>query len=92
MGEVTCTRCSKTAPGAEGVTWGGDLGEEIRTSTCTDCWAEWSEMEVKVINELRLNFMDPKSQDTLLAHLRKFLHLSGAEDLDLPDLDLPPDA
>jgi Fe-S cluster biosynthesis and repair protein YggX len=30
-------------------------------------------MEVKVINELRLNFMDPQAEATLHSHLRAFL-------------------
>lgn len=52
---------------------GGDLGEEIRRRICRDCWQEWREMEVKVINELRLNFMDPQAEATLHSHLRAFL-------------------
>ena len=32
-------------------------------------------MEVMVINELRLNFMAPKSQDILIKQLRDFLCL-----------------
>ena len=30
-----------------------------------------------VINELKLNFMDPDAQETLVQHLRKFLALGG---------------
>ena len=30
-----------------------------------------------VINELRLNFMDPDSQDVLIRHLREFLKLDA---------------
>ena len=30
-------------------------------------------MEVRVINELRLNFMDPEAQETLDRQLRAFL-------------------
>jgi Fe-S cluster biosynthesis and repair protein YggX len=30
-------------------------------------------MEVMVINELRLNFMDPGAQETLNKHMREFL-------------------
>ena len=90
--KVTCSRCSKTAPGAEKITWGGALGNEIRSTVCGTCWADWQEMEVKVINELRLNFMDPAAQETLTGHLRKFLSLSGADALDIPDLELPPEA
>lgn len=77
---VECARCGKTAAAATGVTYGGGLGEEIRARVCAACWGEWLDAEVKVINELRLNFMDPKSQDVLVSHLREFLSLDGASD------------
>ena len=73
--DVDCRRCSRSAPGASDVFYGGKLGEEIRARVCADCWAEWQENEVMVINELRLNFMDPKSQDILAQQLREFLML-----------------
>lgn len=76
---VDCARCRRSAPGAENVTWGGSLGEEIRAKTCNDCWDEWLKAEVMVINELRLNFMDPAAQDTLIRHLREFLALDAPD-------------
>ncbi len=75
---VDCVRCGRQAPGATRVFYGGALGEEIRAKTCADCWAEWQANEVMVINELRLNFMDPKSQDVLAEQLREFLMLDPA--------------
>lgn len=77
---VECARCGRQAPGATGVFYGGALGDEIRERTCADCWAEWQQAEVMVINELRLNFMDPKSQDVLAEQLRQFLMLDGGGD------------
>ncbi len=74
---VDCERCGRQAPGATSVFYGGALGEQIRTRTCADCWAEWQQAEVMVINELRLNFMDPKSQDVLAQQLRQFLLLDA---------------
>ena len=70
---------------ATGITYGGKVGEEISQNVCQNCWDEWQGMEVMVINELRLNFMDPKSMDTLIQHMREFFHLakaSGASALD----------
>jgi Fe-S cluster biosynthesis and repair protein YggX len=32
-------------------------------------------MEVMVINELRLNFMDPQAQQILIQHMKQFLML-----------------
>ncbi len=78
--EVDCVRCGRRAPGATSVFYGGKLGEEIRGKVCADCWAEWQEAEVMVINELRLNFMDPKSQEVLAQQLRQFLTLDGEPD------------
>jgi Fe-S cluster biosynthesis and repair protein YggX len=45
---------------------------------CADCWAEWEKNEVMVINELRLNFMDPKAADVLQRKMLEFLGLTEA--------------
>ena len=55
----------------------GALGQTIRDSVCADCWNEWTKAEVMVINELRLNFMDPTAQETLERHMREFLALDS---------------
>ncbi|MEE8523345.1 MAG: Fe(2+)-trafficking protein [Thermoanaerobaculia bacterium] len=75
---VECVRCNRTAATAQGVSWGGALGDEIRSKICNDCWTEWQDAEVMVINELKLNFMDPDAQSTLIAQLREFLQLGDA--------------
>jgi Fe-S cluster biosynthesis and repair protein YggX len=75
---VECVRCGRTAAGLGGAPLPGPLGEEIRRSVCAGCWEEWQRVEVMVINELRLNFMDPASQDLLAAEMRQFLGLGGA--------------
>ncbi len=77
---VTCVRCGRNAPAATGVTYGGTLGAEIREKVCNTCWQEWLGMEVMVINELRLDFMDPRSMETLTQQLRQFLLLDGPAD------------
>lgn len=78
-GTVTCARCGREAPPPSSVPWGGKLGDEIRSGVCADCWDEWTQMEVMVINELRLDFMDPRSQEVLTGHLREFLELGSGE-------------
>ena len=55
----------------------GATGRELRERVCADCWAEWQGMEVMVINELRLNFMDPSAQAALDQQMRQFLALDG---------------
>jgi tetratricopeptide (TPR) repeat protein len=34
------------------------LGRQVYERICADCWREWLEMGIKVINELRLDFSD----------------------------------
>jgi Fe-S cluster biosynthesis and repair protein YggX len=74
MGTVHCARCGRPeAPALPRQPLPGKAGAEIRERICADCWNEWQKMEVMVINELRLNFMDPASQETLSKHMRDFL-------------------
>lgn len=72
---IDCGRCGKNAAPHHDIPFPGALGDEIRTKVCANCWEEWLKMEVMVINELRLNFMDPKSQDVLMQQMRQFLIL-----------------
>jgi Fe-S cluster biosynthesis and repair protein YggX len=51
------------------------MGQQVQASVCADCWGEWEKAEVMVINELRLNFMDPGAQQVLDRQMRDFLAL-----------------
>jgi Fe-S cluster biosynthesis and repair protein YggX len=75
--KLECVRCGREAEPLPMPPMRGPLGLEIRAKVCPACWAEWQKAEVMVINELRLNFMDPAAQEILTAHLREFLCLDG---------------
>ncbi|MEM7482869.1 MAG: oxidative damage protection protein [Acidobacteriota bacterium] len=74
---VTCARCGETKTALDKPPLPGKVGQQVQENICTDCWDEWGNMEVMVINELRLNFMDPKSQEILQQQMREFFHLQG---------------
>lgn len=74
-----CTRCGQRPAGLAAAPMGGALGEEIRRRVCPICWSDWQRAEVMMINELRLNFMDPASQEIWVAQLRQFLDLDAGE-------------
>jgi Fe-S cluster biosynthesis and repair protein YggX len=76
---VECTRCGRTAPALAKPPYPGAVGRQIVENACADCWAEWEKMEVMVINELRLNFMDPRSMEVLGQHIRDFFFLPQPE-------------
>lgn len=74
-----CARCGRAeAPALPRAPLPGALGAEIAARVCADCWAEWRRVEVMVINELHLNFMDPAAPELLAAETRRFLGLDGA--------------
>ena len=77
---IQCSRCGRQAAALQKAPMPGPFGEEILTKTCIDCWNEWQKAEVMVINELRLDFMDPKSLVVLERHCREFLMLGEAEE------------
>jgi Fe-S cluster biosynthesis and repair protein YggX len=64
---ITCTRCGQEAEPApiHRVPFTGAAKERILAGICAACWKEWEGVEVKVINEYRLNFMDPQHRDML---------------------------
>lgn len=74
---VLCARCVANPAGLDRVPFGGPLGAEIARRVCSGCWGEWRRVEVMVINELKLNFMEPSAQDILAAEMRRFLGLDG---------------
>ena len=74
---LTCARCGRAETPLARPPLGGRLGLEIQARVGADCWAEWQRVEVMVINELHLNFMDPAAQEILAAEMRRFLGLDG---------------
>lgn len=72
---ILCARCRRSAPAVENPPYPNPLAEELKARVCRNCWAEWLQLEVMVINELQLNFMDPRSLDILIQHMREFLLL-----------------
>ena len=72
---LQCKRCRRNAEALEAPPLPGAVGAEVHAQVCADCWAAWQQAEVMVINELKLNFMDPASQEVLERHMREFLAL-----------------
>ena len=50
--------------------------DQVMGHVCAVCWKEWEGMEVKVINEYRLNFLDPQHREMLQKACSDFLQLA----------------
>ena len=74
---ISCHRCGGTKPKMAERPFKGPLGERIWREVCQDCWREWIPMGTKVINELRLNFADPRHAETYDQYMKEFLQLDS---------------
>jgi Fe-S cluster biosynthesis and repair protein YggX len=75
MADVTCSRCGQTAPSLARAPMPGPTGARILAQVCAGCWDEWLRMQVKFINEYRLNPLDEKHFEFLQGQAREFLKL-----------------
>jgi len=78
--EITCSRCGESRPQVTSlIPFRSPLKEEAREKICQQCWGEWQQEQVRVINELALNLGDPRSHDLIELNARQFLGLEEAE-------------
>jgi Fe-S cluster biosynthesis and repair protein YggX len=75
---VTCVRCGSSgeAPEARRIGYPRPFKEKVLSGICASCWKEWEGMEVKVINEYRLNFLDPQHREMLVKACADFLKIA----------------
>jgi Fe-S cluster biosynthesis and repair protein YggX len=74
----TCIRCGQPGepPPAARVPFAPAVKERVLGQICSGCWKEWEGMEIKVINEYRLNFMEPAHREMLKRACLDFLGLA----------------
>ena len=88
MSEFKCNKCGGTSDAATSATgvavepvhdipFQTDYWKRIQAVSCTSCWAEWQEMEVKVINEYRLNMIEREHRQMLKRFMHDFLNVDG---------------
>jgi Fe-S cluster biosynthesis and repair protein YggX len=69
-------RCAKLGIDAEGLDfapWPGPLGQRIYAEISKPAWQEWLVHQTMLINEYRLNPLDPKARKFLADEMEKFL-------------------
>jgi len=74
-----CRRCGKAgdSPPPHRIPFPPEVKEKVASSVCAECWREWEDMEVKVINEYRLNFLDPDHRAMLQRACLEYLNLQA---------------
>jgi len=76
---IHCVRLDREAEGLNYAPWPGELGQRIYHDISLQAWNEWLVQQTTLINEYRLNPLDPQARQFIAAEMEKFLF--GGEDV-----------
>ena len=76
---VFCQKLQKDLPALAFQTWPGELGKRVFENISQEGWDQWVNHQTMLINEYRLNPMDPKAKELIVGELEKFLFGEGAQ-------------
>ena len=70
---VFCERLKKEAEGLDFQLYPGDLGKRIFDNISKEAWGQWQSKQTMLINEKKLNMMDPEHRKLLEGEMVRFL-------------------
>ena len=69
---VNCAKLGREAEGLDFAPWPGDLGKRIYENISKEAWQLWIQHQTMIINEYRLNAMDPEARKMIATEMEKF--------------------
>jgi Fe-S cluster biosynthesis and repair protein YggX len=75
---VMCVKFGKELPGLDRIPWAGELGKRVYEHVSKDAWKLWIEHSKMIMNEYRLNPIDPNSQKIMGEQMEQFFFGEGA--------------
>lgn len=85
---VKCRKYGREMEGLAAPPYPGAKGREIFDQVSKQAWQEWLAHQTRLINERRLNMMDPGARVFLAAQLEKFL---ANEEIEEAEGYMPPE-
>ncbi|BAU50234.1 iron transporter [Sulfurifustis variabilis] len=85
---VRCVKLGREAEGLDYPTYPGDLGKRIWENVSKEAWQMWMGQQTMLMNEYRLNPMDPKARKFLEQEMEKFFFGEGSK---RPEGYVPPE-
>ena len=70
---VFCAHYKKDADGLDFQLYPGELGKRIFDNISKEAWAEWQKNQTMLINEKKLNMMEPTDRQFLETQMEAFL-------------------
>ncbi len=84
---VKCIKLGKEAEGLDYPTYPGELGRRIFENVSKEAWQTWLGHQTMLMNENRLNPLDPKARKFLEGEMEKFFFGAGSK---APEGYVPP--
>lgn len=76
---VNCIKLGREAEGMDFPPMPGELGKRIFENVSKEAWQQWIRQQTMLINENRLNLMDPRARQYLAEQVEKHFFGDGAE-------------
>jgi Fe-S cluster biosynthesis and repair protein YggX len=76
---VRCAKFNQELPGLTKPPFRGEIGKKIFDNSSQQAWDEWQEMQIKVLNEYRLDMSDSQQYKQLIDTMLSFLGLAEGE-------------
>jgi Fe-S cluster biosynthesis and repair protein YggX len=77
---VHCVKLGREAEGLDLPPYPGALGKRIYDNVSKQAWQDWLEHQKRLINEMRLNLMDPKARKYLAEQMERHFFGEGADE------------
>lgn len=76
---VRCVKLGREAEGLDYPTYPGELGKRIYENVSKEAWRMWMNHQTMLMNEYRLNPLDPKARKFLEQEMEKFFFGEGSK-------------
>ncbi|MFJ1268070.1 oxidative damage protection protein [Legionella lytica] len=76
---VHCCKLKRDAEGMLKAPFPGALGERIFNEVSQEAWNMWLSHQTMLINEYRLNLLEPKSREFLKEEMQKYFFGEGSD-------------
>ncbi len=76
---VMCVKFGREMPGLDRIPWKGEIGKRVYENVSKDAWKLWLEHSKMIMNEYRLNPLDPNSQKIMEEQLEQFFFGEGSK-------------
>ena len=84
---VKCVKLGREAEGLDYQTWPGELGKKIFENVSKEAWQMWMNHQTMLMNEYRINPLDPKARKFIQDEMEKHFFGPGSQ---LPEGYVPP--